>query len=137
MRSGRPELIVPFAHDQPDNAFRVRQLGVARVVYPRRYRAARVARELAALRSGSAYAAAAADASASTCEPKPGRARPRTRSWQFLPALDAEFWPGPERGQSPGDITGNCPRSHRKMLLATNQTLAGRSASRRMYHGNQ
>ena len=27
--------------------------------------------------------------------------------------------------------------SQRKMLLATNQTLAGRSASRRMYHGNQ
>ena len=60
MRSGRPELIVPFAHDQPDNAFRVRQLGAARVVYPRRYRAARVARELAALRSESGYAAAAA-----------------------------------------------------------------------------
>ena len=39
MRSGRPELIVPFAHDQPDNAFRVQQLGAARVVYPRRYRA--------------------------------------------------------------------------------------------------
>ena len=34
MRSGRPELIVPFAHDQPDNAFRVQQLGAARVLYP-------------------------------------------------------------------------------------------------------
>ncbi len=51
MRSGRPELIVPFAHDQPDNAFRVQQLGAARVLYPQRYRAARVAGELGTLLS--------------------------------------------------------------------------------------
>ncbi len=35
MRGGRPELVVPFAHDQPDNAFRVQNLGIARVLYPR------------------------------------------------------------------------------------------------------
>lgn len=46
LRSGRPMLVVPHAHDQPDNAFRARQLGVARVVYPRAYKAARVAHEL-------------------------------------------------------------------------------------------
>ena len=46
LRSGRPMLVVPHGHDQPDNAYRVTKLGVARTLYPRRYRAARVAREL-------------------------------------------------------------------------------------------
>jgi UDP:flavonoid glycosyltransferase YjiC (YdhE family) len=49
LRSGRPMVVVPFAHDQPDNANRVRERGVARVIPPRRYRAARVAAELEAL----------------------------------------------------------------------------------------
>jgi UDP:flavonoid glycosyltransferase YjiC (YdhE family) len=39
-------LVVPFAHDQFDNAARVRRLGVARVLFRKRYRAARVATEL-------------------------------------------------------------------------------------------
>jgi UDP:flavonoid glycosyltransferase YjiC (YdhE family) len=46
LRSGRPMLVVPHAHDQPDNAFRVTNLGVARTVFPSRYKGARVAREL-------------------------------------------------------------------------------------------
>ena len=37
MRSGRPMLVVPHAHDQPDNAFRVTRLGAARVLRPGRY----------------------------------------------------------------------------------------------------
>lgn len=49
LRSGRPQLVVPFAHDQPDNASRVERLGVAKVLYPRRYTADRVARRLEAL----------------------------------------------------------------------------------------
>jgi UDP:flavonoid glycosyltransferase YjiC (YdhE family) len=61
MRSGKPELIVPFAHDQPDNAVRVVRLGAGRIVYPSRYRAPRVARELTTL-LGDATIAAAADA---------------------------------------------------------------------------
>jgi rhamnosyltransferase subunit B len=56
LRSGRPMLVVPFAHDQPDNAHRVRKLGVARVIYPRRYRAERVARELRRLLTDPKYA---------------------------------------------------------------------------------
>jgi len=48
-------LVVPHAHDQPDNAFRVTNLGVARTVFPRRYRAARVARELERLLGDAAY----------------------------------------------------------------------------------
>jgi len=46
LRSGRPMLVVPHAHDQPDNASRVTRLGVARTVQPGSYRDARVAREL-------------------------------------------------------------------------------------------
>ncbi len=40
MRSGRPMLVAPFAHDQFDNAERVRRLGAAQVVYRSRYNAA-------------------------------------------------------------------------------------------------
>jgi rhamnosyltransferase subunit B len=46
LRAGRPMLVVPHAHDQPDNAARVTRLGVARTVRQYSYRGARVAREL-------------------------------------------------------------------------------------------
>jgi UDP:flavonoid glycosyltransferase YjiC (YdhE family) len=49
LRSGRPQLVVPFAHDQPDNASRVERSGVAKVLYPRRYTGDRVAKHLEAL----------------------------------------------------------------------------------------
>lgn len=49
LRAGRPTLIVPFAHDQFDNAFRARKLGVSRTLFRDRYLADRVARELGAL----------------------------------------------------------------------------------------
>jgi len=49
LESGRPMLVVPFAHDQPDNAARAEQLGVARVVYPEQYSAKRVRTALQAL----------------------------------------------------------------------------------------
>jgi rhamnosyltransferase subunit B len=55
LRSGRPALVVPHSHDQPDNAFRVAKLGVARTVFPRAYRAARVARDLDRLLSDASY----------------------------------------------------------------------------------
>ena len=45
LRSGRPMIVVPHAHDQPDNAFRAQSLGVARTIFPRKYRAERVVRE--------------------------------------------------------------------------------------------
>jgi UDP:flavonoid glycosyltransferase YjiC (YdhE family) len=41
-----PTLIVPFAFDQSDNADHARRLGTSRTVYRKKYRAARVAREL-------------------------------------------------------------------------------------------
>ena len=49
MRAGRPQLIVPVAFDQPDNARRAAALGLARVVPFRRVTARRLADELAAL----------------------------------------------------------------------------------------
>jgi len=49
LRSGRPMLIVPFSHDQPDNAACCARLGVARVVPRCSASARRLARELRAL----------------------------------------------------------------------------------------
>ena len=49
LASGRPTIVVPHAHDQPDNARRVTALGVARTIYPRQYRVARLAADLRAL----------------------------------------------------------------------------------------
>lgn len=43
LRSGRPMLVTPFSHDQPDNAEHAQRLGVARVVTRRAYRAPLVA----------------------------------------------------------------------------------------------
>jgi UDP:flavonoid glycosyltransferase YjiC (YdhE family) len=55
LHAGRPMLVVPHAHDQPDNAFRARRLGVARVLPSTRYRADRVSAHLQALLSVPAY----------------------------------------------------------------------------------
>src|SRR5262245_52752753 len=49
LAAGVPQLIMPLAHDQPDNADRLRRLGVGRELVPRRFTAANVARELKAL----------------------------------------------------------------------------------------
>lgn len=58
-------IVVPFSHDQPDNAARVRKMGVARVIPRDRYRAHLVARELTLLLAGDAYVA---PARAAACE---------------------------------------------------------------------
>ena len=47
--AGKPMLIMPYGHDQADNAWRARRLGVARVVSRGRYRAGIVGRELSRL----------------------------------------------------------------------------------------
>ena len=49
MRSGRPMLVVPYAHDQPDNALRVRKLGIARTVRRSAYHGELAGRALRAL----------------------------------------------------------------------------------------
>ena len=60
LRAGRPMIVMPFAHDQFDNAARVTRLGIARTIARPRYTAARAARELAALLGDPRCAAAAA-----------------------------------------------------------------------------
>ena len=60
LASGKPTLIVPWAHDQPDNAMRDARLGVSRTLFPRRYTEANVTRELALLLGDPSYAARAA-----------------------------------------------------------------------------
>jgi len=49
LAAGTPQLVMPLAHDQPDNADRLKRLGVGRELRPKRFTAANVARELAAL----------------------------------------------------------------------------------------
>lgn len=46
LRAGTPMLIMPYSHDQPDNARRMRRLGVARVIQKSSYGPGRVARTL-------------------------------------------------------------------------------------------
>ena len=51
IKAGIPHLVVPHAHDQPDNALRIRRLGLGFSIYPERYeprRAARLVKELLA-----------------------------------------------------------------------------------------
>jgi rhamnosyltransferase subunit B len=55
LRAGRPMLVVPRFLDQPDNAARIRQLGVGRVLHHSAYTAERVADELASLLGMSDY----------------------------------------------------------------------------------
>lgn len=61
LRAGRPQLIVPFGQDQPDNARRCAALGVARTLPRAAFRADRVATELRALLQEPGFARRAAD----------------------------------------------------------------------------
>jgi UDP:flavonoid glycosyltransferase YjiC (YdhE family) len=64
VRSGRPMLVMPYAHDQPDNAERVRRLGIARTIARHRYTPARAAAELRHLLDNPAYSQRAAEVGA-------------------------------------------------------------------------
>ncbi len=64
LRAGRPMLVMPYSHDQPDNARRVRRLGVAEVLGRTHYRARPAARIIEKLLSDSAYQLRAASAAA-------------------------------------------------------------------------
>lgn len=56
LRAGKPTLIVPFAHDQPDNAVRVARRGGARWILRSRYNARSAERELRLLLEDPEYA---------------------------------------------------------------------------------
>jgi len=61
LRAGRPMLVMPYSHDQPDNARRVRRLGVAEVLGRKRYKARPAASLIAQLLSDDAYRIRAAE----------------------------------------------------------------------------
>jgi UDP:flavonoid glycosyltransferase YjiC (YdhE family) len=56
LQAGRPMLIMPYSHDQPDNARRMRRLKVARVIKRSDYTPIRVARKLSILLEERKYA---------------------------------------------------------------------------------
>jgi UDP:flavonoid glycosyltransferase YjiC (YdhE family) len=60
MRAGKPSLVVPFAHDQFDNAARAARIGLARVLHRSRYTPAPVAAELRRLLKDRRYGQRAA-----------------------------------------------------------------------------
>ena len=59
LRAGKPMLVMPYSHDQPDNARHVRLLGVAEVLGRKHYKAAAAARLIAKLLSDTTYEAQA------------------------------------------------------------------------------
>ena len=61
LRAGRPMLVIPFAHDQPDNAARVERLDVARVLPRRELSTDTLTAELGVLLDDDEYARRAAD----------------------------------------------------------------------------
>ena len=62
LRAGRPQLVVPFSHDQFDNGARAARLGAARTLPRPKYNAATAARELKILLDDASYAERAAAA---------------------------------------------------------------------------
>jgi rhamnosyltransferase subunit B len=59
LRAGRPTLVMPYSHDQPDNAFRVEGLGTSVTIPRKQYSAVKVAKKLRELLENPKYAAKA------------------------------------------------------------------------------
>lgn len=62
LRAGVPMLVMPYSHDQPDNAARCRRLGVAEIISRNDYQAKKAARKLDKLLSDSSYKTKAIEA---------------------------------------------------------------------------
>ncbi len=62
LRAGVPHLIMPYSHDQPDNAARCVRLGVARMIPRERFTAKNAARKLREILSNNSYKVRAAEA---------------------------------------------------------------------------
>ena len=62
LRAGVPHLIMPYSHDQPDNAARCVRLGVARTISRDKYKAESAAKELREILSRENYKNNAAEA---------------------------------------------------------------------------
>lgn len=61
LRASRPTLVMPYSHDQPDNAARVERIGTSRTISRKQYSASQVAHELRELLENSNYATKAAE----------------------------------------------------------------------------
>lgn len=61
LRAGRPTLVMPYSHDQPDNAARVERLGTSRTIPRKQYSGSQAAKELSKLLNNSSYAIKAAE----------------------------------------------------------------------------
>jgi len=61
LRAGRPTLVMPYSHDQPDNAARVERLETSHTIPRKQYSAVRVAKKLRELLENPNYAAKAAE----------------------------------------------------------------------------
>jgi rhamnosyltransferase subunit B len=59
LRAGKPMLVMPYSHDQPDNAARVKRLGVGMSISRNRYTVARVSKSIGHLLGDSAAASRA------------------------------------------------------------------------------
>ncbi|MBL8539908.1 MAG: glycosyltransferase, partial [Betaproteobacteria bacterium] len=59
LKAGRPMLVVPFSHDQPDNAERAQRLGVARCIPRAKFPVERAVEALRALLDDPRYAQSA------------------------------------------------------------------------------
>ncbi len=62
LRAGVPHLIMPYAHDQPDNAARCARIGVARTISREKYTAETAAKQLSELLGNLSYKANAEEA---------------------------------------------------------------------------
>ncbi len=60
LQAGKPQLIMPYSHDQPDNARRMRRLKVARSIFRKDYTPIRVARKIRSMLEDPIYARRAA-----------------------------------------------------------------------------
>ncbi len=61
LRAGKPMLVMPYSHDQPDNGRRVRRLGVAKVVQRKNYTAEHAAKMVEGLLTSPRYGERARD----------------------------------------------------------------------------
>jgi UDP:flavonoid glycosyltransferase YjiC (YdhE family) len=57
LRAGKPMLIMPYSHDQPDNARRMQRLKVAKVIQKKNYAPASVAKKLKSMLGDAGFAA--------------------------------------------------------------------------------
>ncbi|MFN2391886.1 MAG: glycosyltransferase [Pyrinomonadaceae bacterium] len=62
LRAGVPHLVMPYSHDQPDNAARCERIGIARTISRKTYNAENAARELRELLGDLGYKANAVEA---------------------------------------------------------------------------